>query len=127
MRRHLHAGPARHPRRTAGQNALQDIRILGVGLTLIACSYLVLCCVVRKPVHIFGKEFVFPAPRIAFAQALVAWVDIIAAAACMYVLLPGQMGISFLDFLPSYLLAQVAVVLTTSPAGWGFLSWSSCT
>ena len=34
---------------------LQDIRILGVGLTLIACSYLALCCVVRKPVPIFGK------------------------------------------------------------------------
>lgn len=98
---------------------LQDIRILGVGLTLIACSYLALCCVVRKPVHIFGKEFVFPAPRIAFAQALVAWVDIIAAAGCMYVLLPGHMNISFLDFLPSYLLAQVAVVLTHIPGGVG--------
>ena len=59
------------------------MRILGVGLLLIACSYLVLCCTVRKPVHIFGKEFVFPPPHIAFAQALVAGVDIIAAAACM--------------------------------------------
>lgn len=98
---------------------LTDVRILGVVLLLIACSYLVLCCTVRKPVHLFGKEFVFPPPHIAFAQALVAGVDIIAAAGCMYVLLPGNMGISFLDFLPSYLMAQVAVVLTHIPGGVG--------
>ena len=98
---------------------LTDVRILGVALLLIACSYLVLCCTVRKPVHLFGKEFVFPPPHIAFAQALVAGVDIIAAAGCMYVLLPGNMGISFFDFLPSYLMAQVAVVLTHIPGGVG--------
>ena len=98
---------------------LTDVRILGVVLLLIACSYLVLCCTVRKPMHFFGKEFVFPPPHIAFAQALVAGVDIIAAAGCMYVLLPGDMGISFFDFLPSYLMAQVAVVLTHIPGGVG--------
>ena len=37
----------------------------------------------------------------------------------MYVLLPGDMGVSFLDFLPSYLMAQVAVVLTHIPGGVG--------
>ena len=98
---------------------LKDVRILGVVLFALACIYLVLCCVVRKPVHVFGKEFVFPSPKIAFAQALVASVDIIAAAACMYVLLPGDMGVEFMDFLPSYLVAQVAVVLTHIPGGVG--------
>lgn len=96
-----------------------DVRILGVILLLVACSYLALCCTVRKPVHLFGKEFVFPQPRIAFAQALVAGVDIVAAAGCMYALLPDNMGISFIDFLPSYLMAQVAVVLTHIPGGVG--------
>ena len=98
---------------------MTDVRILGAILLLVACSYLILCCLVRKPVHIFGKEFVFPSPRIAFAQALVAGLDLIAAAACMYVLLPPDMGISFVDFLPSYLVAQVAVVLTHIPGGVG--------
>ncbi|WP_165174922.1 lysylphosphatidylglycerol synthase domain-containing protein [Desulfovibrio sp. ZJ369] len=98
---------------------IADVRILGVLLFLAACSYLVLCFTVRRPVHIFGKEFVFPAPRIAVAQFIVAGVDIVAAAACMYVLLPGDMGVSFLDFLPSYLVAQVAVVLTHIPGGVG--------
>ncbi|WP_308621002.1 lysylphosphatidylglycerol synthetase family protein [uncultured Desulfovibrio sp.] len=98
---------------------IKDVRILGLLLSLVACSYLVLCFTVRKPVHIFGREFVFPAPRIAVAQCIVAGVDIVAAAACMYVLLPGDIGIGFLDFLPSYLMAQVAVVLTHIPGGVG--------
>ncbi|WP_297047114.1 lysylphosphatidylglycerol synthase domain-containing protein [uncultured Desulfovibrio sp.] len=98
---------------------IKDVRVLGLLLTLVACSYLVLCFTMRKPVHIFGREFVFPAPRIAVAQCIVAGVDIVAAAACMYVLLPGDIGISFLDFLPSYLMAQVAVVLTHIPGGVG--------
>ena len=74
---------------------------------------------VRKPVRIFGKEFVFPGPRIAVAQVVVSWVDLIAAAACMWVLLPSHIGIGFLDFLPGYLMAQVAVVLTHIPGGVG--------
>lgn len=98
---------------------LKDVRILGVILFGIACSYLALCFLIRKPVHIFGKEFVFPPPRIAIAQAVVAGIDLVAAAACMYVLLPGDMGVSFIDFLPSYLMAQVAVVLTHIPGGVG--------
>lgn len=98
---------------------IKDIRILGAALILLASSYLLLCFTIRKPIHVFGKEFVFPAPRIAVAQCIVAGVDIIAAAACMYVLLPGDIGISFMDFLSSYLLAQVAVVLTHIPGGVG--------
>ncbi|MDR3320534.1 MAG: hypothetical protein LBS77_06435 [Desulfovibrio sp.] len=96
-----------------------DVRILGLVLFLIACSYLVICCVVRKPVSFLGRDFFFPPPHIAFAQAVVASIDIVAAAACMYVLLPADMGVSFLDFLPSYLMAQVAVVLTHVPGGIG--------
>lgn len=96
-----------------------DVRFLGYILTAIAASYLALCFFIRKPIHIFGKEFVFPSPRIAIAQALVAGIDIIAAAACMYVLLPGDIGISFMEFLPGYLMAQVAVVLTHIPGGVG--------
>lgn len=98
---------------------IKDIRILGIILSLFACSYLALCFCVRKPVHIFGKEFVFPGPKIAIAQCIVAGIDIVAAAACMYVLLPSEIGLSFMEFLPSYLMAQVAVVLTHIPGGVG--------
>lgn len=98
---------------------INDVRILGCILTAIAAAYLVLCFAIRKPVHVFGKEFEFPRPRIAIAQCIVAGVDIVAAAACMYVLLPGDIEITFMEFLPSYLMAQVAVVLTHIPGGVG--------
>lgn len=98
---------------------IKDVRILGLILTVMAATYLVSCFCFRKPIHIFKKEFVFPAPRIAIAQCIVAGIDIVAAAACMFVLLPGNIGISFLEFLPSYLMAQVAVVLTHVPGGVG--------
>lgn len=107
------------PGAIAAHIPLQDIRILGGFLLALALAYLALCVCVRKPVHIFGKEIVFPSPGIAVAQCVVAGVDIIAAAACMYVLLPPDSGISFLDFLPGYLLAQVAVVITHVPGGVG--------
>lgn len=96
-----------------------DVRILGVILSAIAFAYLALCFCMRKPMHIFGKEFVFPAPKIAIAQCIVAGVDIVAAAACMYALLPGDIDIPFMEFLPGYLMAQVAVVLTHIPGGVG--------
>lgn len=98
---------------------IKDMRVLGIVLTAIAFSYLLLCFLIRKPVHIFRKELVLPSPAIAISQCIVAGVDLIAAAACMYVLLPGDIGITFIEFLPSYLLAQVAVVLTHIPGGVG--------
>lgn len=100
---------------------VQDIRPLGALLFFIAFSYLVICKFIHKPIHIFGKEFAFPPIRIAIAQAFVAGADLVAAGACLYVLLPPDSGISFIQFLPTYLLAMVAVVLTHVPGGAGVL------
>lgn len=107
------------PDALAGNMPITDVRILGYILTAIAVAYLALCFIFRKPMHVFGKQFEFPTPRIAIAQCIVAGIDLIAAAACMYVLLPGNIGISFMEFLPSYLMAQVAVVVTHIPGGVG--------
>ena len=101
VRRGLPAGAARDPDELLAKMPIHDVRFLGGILLAIALSYLVLCFTIRKPVHVFGKEFVFPVPRIAVAQMVVAGVDLIAAAACMYVLLPGDLGIGFIDFCPA--------------------------
>lgn len=97
------------------------IRPLGAILFLIAVSYLIVCKFVHKPIHIFGKEFAFPPFKIAVAQALVAGADLVAAGACLYVLLPPDANVSFIQFLPTYLMAMVAVVLTHVPGGAGVL------
>lgn len=111
--------PPHIPDAIAQNMPLTDVRILGYVLTALASVYLFLCFLVRKPLSIFGKEFEFPRPRIAIAQCVVAGIDLIAASACMYVLLPPDIGLSFIQFLPSYLMAQVAVVLTHIPGGVG--------
>lgn len=99
----------------------EDIRPLGLVIFLIAVSYLIICKLIHKPIHIFGKEFSFPPFKIAVAQAVVASADLVAAGACLYVLLPENSGISFIQFLPTYLMAMVAVVLTHVPGGAGVL------
>ncbi|WP_294515067.1 YbhN family protein [uncultured Bilophila sp.] len=104
-----------------GMHMPMEIRPLGVILFLIAASYLVVCKFIHKPIHIFGREFSFPPFKIAVAQALVAGADLVAAGACLYVLLPPDAHVSFLQFLPTYLMAMVAVVLTHVPGGAGVL------
>ena len=104
-----------------GMHMPLDIRPLGAILFLIAISYLIVCKFIHKPIHIFGKEFAFPPFKIAVAQAVVAGADLVAAGACLYVLLPPDAHVSFLQFLPTYLMAMVAVVLTHVPGGAGVL------
>ncbi|MCR4667312.1 MAG: lysylphosphatidylglycerol synthetase family protein [Desulfovibrio sp.] len=111
--------PPHIPEELAVHIPFADLRILGGILFFVAFIYIFLCFRVRHPIHVFGKEFVFPPAKLAVWQFIVASVDIIAAAFCMYILLPGSLGISFWDFVPSYLLAQVAVVLTHVPGGVG--------
>ena len=98
---------------------VHDVRLLGYVLLSITIVYVALCLRVRKPVKIFGKVFVFPTPKIALAQIFVSWIDLVCAAACMWVLLPSAVKVSFLEFLPGYLMAMVAVVLTHIPGGVG--------
>ncbi len=98
---------------------IKDVRLLGVLLLSVTLIYFVACHFVRTPIKVFGKEFAFPTLKIALLQAFVAGVDLIVAAGCMYVLFSPDLGVSFGQFLPSYLMAQVAVVLTHVPGGVG--------
>lgn len=104
-----------------GLHLAMGVRPLGFILLSIAMSYLVVCYFVHKPIHIFGKEFSFPPFKIAVAQALTAGADLIVAGACLYVLLPPDADVSFIQFLPSYLMGMVMVVLSHVPGGVGVL------
>ncbi|MCH5277545.1 MAG: lysylphosphatidylglycerol synthetase family protein [Desulfovibrionaceae bacterium] len=98
------------------------IRPLGAALLGLCLLYLIVCWWARgRAIRIFGKEFALPTLSIAVAQTVVAGCDLVAAASCLYALLPSDSGVSFLEFLPGYLLAQVTVVLTHVPGGMGVL------
>ena len=97
------------------------IRPLGFFLVGICSVYLAACHFARgRAITIYGKEFALPPLPIAIAQSMVAGLDLIIAASCLYVLLPAD-SISFLEFLPTYLLAQTATVLTHVPGGIGII------
>ena len=96
-----------------------DMRILGVMLFAITICYFIACHFVRKTVNILGKEFSFPTLKIALIQTFVACLDLVVAASVMFVLFSPELNLSFGQFLPSYLMAQFAVILTHVPGGVG--------
>lgn len=98
------------------------VRPLGGFLVALCVLYLALCSWAReRPIMLFKKEFALPSLHLALAQTCVACADLLVAAACLYVLLPVHASLTFADFLPNYLFAQVAVVLTHVPGGVGVL------
>ena len=94
---------------------------LGAILFLIAIVCYLIVCTIHKPIHIFGKEFAFPPFKIAVAQAVVAGADLVAAGGLPVRPASPDAHVSFLQFLPTYLMAMVAVVLTHVPGGAGVL------
>lgn len=97
------------------------IQPLGAFLVGLMLLYLLVCyCAKSRPLIIMRKEFHLPSLHIALAQTLVAWADLIVAAACLFILLPKG-DLTFWEFMPGYLMAQVAVVLTHVPGGVGVL------
>ncbi len=101
---------------------LSSVRPLGFILFAICVLYHLLCWKVDgKTMMIRGKEFALPPLKIAILQTIVAGIDLIVAAACLYSLFPSDAGLSFFSVVPNYLLAQVAVVLTHVPGGVGVL------
>lgn len=98
------------------------IRPLGAALLGLCALYLAACAWARgRAIRVFGREFALPSLPIALAQTFVAGLDLVVASSCLYALLPPDSGMSFLEFLPNYLLAQVTVVLTHVPGGMGVL------
>lgn len=96
-----------------------NIHVLGVLLLLCAAGYLALCLFWHKPLRFRGKSLRIPSFGIAVAQMLVAWADLVVASACLFVLMPEDLGIGFAQFLTIYLLAMVVVVVTHVPGGTG--------
>lgn len=97
----------------------ESLHVLAVLLLLGTLGYLAMCVFWRKPLTLKGEAFTLPTPKIAVAQILVAWADLVVAASCLFVLMPADLGVDFVQFLSLYLLAMVAVVISHVPGGAG--------
>ncbi len=99
-----------------------SMKLLGAILLGFCALYLFVCYLAQgHSVRIFKKEFSLPPFKIAVWQTLVACADLVIAGGILYALLPKELGISFAQFLPSFVLAQITVVLTHVPGGIGVL------
>jgi uncharacterized membrane protein YbhN (UPF0104 family) len=98
-------------------------RPLGAIFLLIVTSYFVLTCVYKKPVKI-GKENIYlPSWSLSLALILVAFIDWILAARVLYLLLPTNYSVSFLEFFGLYVFAMTAGVLSNVPGGIGIFEF----
>lgn len=99
---------------------MKTTRPLGWILTTLAVGYLIVSAI-GKPLKIWKKQFHPPPFGLSVAQYIVAAIDLLVAAAIVYVLLPESIQISYFKFVGIFLLAQVAVFVTQVPGGLGVL------
>ncbi|MEH1999539.1 MAG: lysylphosphatidylglycerol synthase domain-containing protein [Nostoc sp.] len=95
------------------------VRPIGVIFLLLVAIYLLGSIFIKQPLVIRGQEFRFPSLKISLAQIAISSFDWILAAAVLYVVLPTNISLSYLDFLGIYLLAMFAGVVSNVPGGLG--------
>jgi phosphatidylglycerol lysyltransferase len=100
------------------------VRPIGAIFLIIVTAYITLSIVKRAPVRIHKWQFEVPSPDLVWKQILASSVDWILAGSVLYMLLPdipdtagGNLGL--LGFMPIFLLAQVAGLLSYVPGGLG--------
>ncbi|MBD2434938.1 MULTISPECIES: lysylphosphatidylglycerol synthase domain-containing protein [Fischerella] len=95
------------------------VRPIGIIFLLLIITYLLGSLFIKQPLRIHSHEFKFPNFKISLAQIVVSSCDWVFAAAVLYILLPANTSLSYLDFLGIYLLAMFAGVISNVPGGLG--------
>ena len=94
------------------------LQIVSLILVTGVIAFLVLCA--RQPsLRWRNISLPLPAPRLVAGQLAISAVDLLLAAAALYVLLPDKAGFSFLGFLPLFCVAIVAGIMSHVPGGLG--------
>ncbi|PKN43540.1 MAG: hypothetical protein CVU60_00495 [Deltaproteobacteria bacterium HGW-Deltaproteobacteria-18] len=91
--------------------------ILGAGLAALPVLYLLASLRWRKPLSLFGFQIPAPGPGTAAVQVLFSVLDWALSGLILYVLLPGEVGLSV--FFTRFMLAQLAGVMSQAPGGVG--------
>ena len=84
-----------------------------------ALAYSLFAAFYRRELRLFGLHMTLPDWRSTVAQLVVGALDLAAAAAALYLLLPGEGMPSFFGFAVIYAVAMIAGALSHSPGGLG--------
>jgi phosphatidylglycerol lysyltransferase len=94
-------------------------RLPGIVLALLLIALLAWLSRRTRTVRLWHWTLAFPSARIAAMQMLIGGVEMAAAIGALYVLLPAAIAPPFIDFLPIYVGAVVAGLVSHSPGGLG--------
>jgi len=97
----------------------QTVHPLGLLFLAVTVAYLLLSTLSRRSVTIKGWVLPHLPPHLAITQILITACDWALAAAVLYVLLPAHPDLNYFVFFGSYLLAQIAGVISNVPGGLG--------
>ena len=91
------------------------------GIVLVVLLAVLLIWLARRPrtLRLWRWTLAFPGAGIAAAQMLIGGVEMLAAITALYVLLPAGVAPPFIDFLPVYVGAVLAGIVSHSPGGLG--------
>jgi phosphatidylglycerol lysyltransferase len=107
---------------------LASLRPLGAAFLLLVIAYLLACTWFRRPIRIFGWEFVPPSGRMALAQTAIAIVDWVLVAAVLWAVFPlPPASLTFGVVLCAFALAQVAGLVSHVPGGLGVFEFTFVT
>ncbi|MBW4590075.1 lysylphosphatidylglycerol synthase domain-containing protein [Aetokthonos hydrillicola Thurmond2011] len=95
------------------------VRPVGILFLLVVIVYLLGSFIIKQPLRIRSREFRFPSPKICVSQILISSFDWMIAAGIIYVLLPANTPLSYMEFLGIYSLAMFAGVISNVPGGLG--------
>lgn len=98
-----------------------DDRLIGAAILLLLGVAVVALALGRTEVKLVGWRFPLPSAGSALSQMVIGAVDIGAAAAALYVLLPADVAPGFAVFLTIFVAAIVAGVISHAPGGLGVL------
>lgn len=94
-------------------------RSIGSIALVLGIAYILLPIFRRSPIAIRNWRIDIPSPQITVSQMLISALDLVFAAATLYVLVSPELNVSFGAFLSIYLVAISAGVLSSVPGGLG--------
>jgi len=96
-----------------------SLRPVGIILLCTIAAYLTLTVFYRKPFSFRDWEFELPDWKIALGQIAVSFTDWSIAGVVLYLLLPESIQLSYMAFIPLFLLAQISGLISHVPGGIG--------
>lgn len=98
-----------------------SLRLVGVLCLIMVAGYVALCALRKRPIKIRDWEFSLPSLKTAGAQLALSALDWSLAASVLYVLLPAEPHLPWVQFLGMFLLAEAAGLASHIPGGLGVL------